>query len=110
MTNPKIEVDIGEILTRLDTKLDKLSEEIKADQKKILEEVNSLKLGQARIEGEIKAIDERLSGQIKALDTKIEQIDKRVANQEFTNRGVLIGLILALLGGAVKLFGWIPNP
>lgn len=110
MTNPKIEVDIGEILTRLDTKLDKLSEEIKADQKKILEEVNNLKLGQARIEGEIKAIDERLSGQIKALDTKIEQIDKRVANQEFTNRGVLIGLILALLGGAVKLFGWIPNP
>ncbi len=110
MTNPTIEIDIAEILT-----------EIKTDQKKLLEEVNGLKLGQAKIEGKIEAIDkklsgqiesvdEKLSGQIKGLDTKVDQLEKRIGNQEFTNRGVLVGLILVILGGAAKLFGWMPNP
>ena len=107
MANPTIEIDIAEILT-----------EIKTDQKKLLEEVNGLKLGQAKIEGkieaidkklsgqiesvdeklsgQIKAVDEKLSGQIKGLDTKVDQLEKRIGNQEFTNRGVLVGLILVL--------------
>ena len=98
MTNPTIETDIAEIL-----------KEIKLDQKKLLEEVSTLKVGQAKLEGKIDALDEKLSGRIDAVDTKVDQLDKRIANQEFTNRGVLIGLILALLGSAVKLFGWMPN-
>jgi hypothetical protein len=106
MSNPVIETNLAEIL-----------QEIRLDQKKMLEEINYIKLGQATIEGQIKvvdeklsgqikAVDEKLSGQIKALDTKVEQIDKRVGNQEFTNRGVLVGLILVILGGAAKLFGF----
>jgi hypothetical protein len=43
--NPVIQTDIGEIL-----------KEIKSDQKKLLEEVNAIKLGQAEIKGEIKAL------------------------------------------------------
>jgi hypothetical protein len=31
-------------------------------------------------------------------------------NQEFLSRGVLIGLIVAILGGFAKLFGLIGNP
>ena len=99
MSNIQIESDLKEILTRIDTKLDKLSED-----------VTELKVGQARIEGDIKTTDEKLSGQIKALDTKVEQLDKRVGNQEFTNRGVLIGLIVVILGGAAKFFGMVGNP
>lgn len=106
----QIESDLKEILTRIDNKLDKLSED-----------VTELKIGQARLEGKIEAIDEKLSGQIKtvdeklsgqikALDTKVEQLDKRVGNQEFTNRGVLVGLIIVILGGAAKFFGMIGNP
>ena len=87
MTNPTIEINLGEIL-----------KEIQNDQKKLLEEVNNLKVGQARIEGKIET-----------LDTKVEQLDKRVANQEFLNRGVFIGLLLALLGGVVNFFGWMPK-
>ena len=120
MTNPTIQIEIAEIL-----------QEIKSDQKKLLEEVTLIKLGQAKIEGRIDAVDEKLSGQIKAvdeklsgqikvvdeklsgqiktLDTKVEQLDKRIGNQEFTNRGVLVGLILVILGGAAKFFGLIPN-
>jgi hypothetical protein len=88
MTNPVIQTDIAEILR-----------EIKSDQKKLLEEANDLKLGQAEIKGEIKA-----------LDTKVEQLDKRIGNSELTNRGVLIGLIVVILGGAAKLFGFVSNP
>lgn len=79
MTNPTIEINLGEIL-----------KDIQSDQKKMLEEINNIKLGQAKIEGkieaveeklsgQIKAVDEKLSGQIKTLDTKVEQIDKRVS-------------------------------
>ena len=131
MTNPVIETNIADILL-----------EIKSDQKKILAEVNELKLGQAKLEGaittiderlsgqikstdeklsgqikstdeklsgQIKSTDERLSGQIKALDTKVDQLEKRLSNQEFLNRGVFGGIVLIVLGGAAKLFGWIGN-
>ena len=44
------------------------------------------------------------------LDEKITGIDKRLDNQEFINRGILVGIILALFAGVVKLFGFFPNP
>lgn len=88
MTNPTIQIDIAEIL-----------QEIKTDQKTLLEEVNILKTGQAEIKGEIKS-----------LDIKVEQIDKRVANQEFLNRGIFTGMLLIVIGAISKLFlGWTPN-
>jgi hypothetical protein len=37
-------------------------------------------------------------------------LDKRVGNQEFTNRSILVGLILVILGGAAKIFGMVGNP
>ena len=87
MTNPKIEIDIAEVL-----------KDLQSGQREILKEISALKVSL-----------EEVKGDIKVLDTSVKELDKRVANQEFTNRGVLIGLILALLGGAVKIFGWIPN-
>ena len=88
MTNSTIETDLAEIL-----------KEIKSDQKAILKEISDVKVELAEVKGDIKS-----------LDTKVEQLDKRIANQEFTpirgqaNRGVLVGLILVMLGGLVKLF------
>jgi uncharacterized protein (DUF849 family) len=87
MNNPTIQTDIAEIL-----------KDLQNGQKVLLEKLNKLEIGQAEIKGEIKA-----------LDTKVEQLDKRLANQEFLNRGVFIGLLLALLGGIVNFFGWIPK-
>jgi len=46
--------------------------------------LTKLELGQA----EIKALDERLS-------TKIDGLTARVAYQEFTNRGILIAIVVA---------------
>jgi predicted nucleic acid-binding Zn-ribbon protein len=83
MTNPIIEIDLAEIL-----------KDLQSGQKEILKEISNVKVSQ-----------EAMKGDIKVLDTSIKELDKRIANQEFTNRGILIGLILALLGGAAKLFG-----
>ena len=36
-------------------------------------------------------------------------LEKRLDNQEFVSRGVLIVLIVAILGGLAKLFGLVGN-
>ncbi|MDJ0691412.1 MAG: hypothetical protein QNJ41_23270 [Xenococcaceae cyanobacterium MO_188.B32] len=117
----QIESDLKEILVRIDNKLDKLSEdvtelkvgltEVKGNIKAVDEKLSGqIKTVDEKLSGQIKAVDEKLSGQIKALDTKVDQLDKRVSNQEFTNRGVLVGLIIVILGGAAKFFGIVGNP
>jgi chromosome segregation ATPase len=69
-----------------------------------------LEVGQAELSGDIKALDERLSGEIKALDerlsgdiktlsAKVDGLGKRLDNQEFLNRGVVV----AVLAGASHL-------
>ena len=83
MNNPIIETDLAEIL-----------KEIRVDQKKLLEEVNNLKIGQSEIKGKIKA-----------LDVKTEQLNTRVSNVEFAVRGVLIGLLVVIFGG-LAMFLW----
>lgn len=87
MENPTIQTDIADIL-----------KDLQKGQKEILKEVSDIKISL-----------ETVKGNIKALDTKVEQIDKRVANQEFLNRGIFIGLVLALLGGILNIFSWLPK-
>lgn len=83
-----IEQDLKEILAKIDQKLDSL-------QKDIVE----LKVGQTEIKGEIKT-----------LNGKIHELDERMKNLGFISRGILVGLILAILGGLAKLFGFVSNP
>ena len=83
-----IEQDLKEILGKIDQKLDGLQKDIV-----------DLKIGQTEIKGEIKTLSERING-----------IDERVKNQDFISRGILVGLILAILGGLAKLFGFAGNP
>jgi hypothetical protein len=84
-----IEFDLKEILTRLETKVDKISED-----------VSDIKTNLVRVEAELK-------GEIWVLDEKIDGIVKWVDTQEFINRGVVIGLVLAILGGFAKIFGFV---
>ncbi len=83
-----IEQDLKEILGKIDQKLDGLQKDIV-----------DLKIGQTEIKGEIKTLSERING-----------VDERVKNQDFISRGILVGLILAILGGLAKLFGFVGNP
>jgi septation ring formation regulator EzrA len=47
-------------------------------------------------------------GEVKVLDQKTDAIEKRLDNQEFINRGVLVAVIVTFIGGAAKFFGWLP--
>lgn len=86
---------------------EKLSGQVNALDEKLSGQVNAL---DKKLSGQVNALDEKLSGQISTLDEKVIGIHKRLDNQEFINRGVLVGVILALFAGVVKLFGFFPNP
>jgi phosphoribosylcarboxyaminoimidazole (NCAIR) mutase len=83
MSNTPIQIstDLGKILERIENKLENLQKD-----------VTDIKVGQARLE------------------EKVEGLAKRIDNQEFVSRGILIGLIVAIAGGAAKLFGFVDNP
>jgi uncharacterized protein (DUF849 family) len=83
-----IETDLKDILTKIDNRLDRMENDL-----------TEIKINQAETRGEIKVLDEKITG-----------IGKRLENQEFIGRSIFVGVILALLAGAVKLFGFPPNP
>lgn len=92
MANETVTYSLEAVLTRIESKIDKIDERL-----------TKVEIGQSEIRGDIKVLDERLTTEIKGLTT-------RVAYQEFTNRGIFIALVVAILGGAAKLFGFFPNP
>ncbi|MGL5035992.1 MAG: DUF4164 domain-containing protein, partial [Microcystaceae cyanobacterium] len=113
-TTPKttIAYSLEDILERIENKMDARFEKIDRQFERIENKMDSqfaevnqrltkLEVGQAELSGEIKAVDERLSGDIKALDQrlsgniktlseKVDGLGKRLDNQEFLNRGVVV--------------------
>ncbi|MGB5594310.1 MAG: hypothetical protein WBM32_07765 [Crocosphaera sp.] len=84
---------LEEILQDINSKLDKMDEKFEAKFEKI--------------ETKLDKIEERLTklevgqGEMK---TELKGINKRLDSQEFINRSVAIGVIVALVTGVVKLF------
>lgn len=78
---------LEEVLSQINQKLDNLQKD-----------VTDIKVGQARLEAKLEGVEQKL-------EAKIDGLSKRLDFQEFVNRGVIIGLILALLGGLAKLLG-----
>ncbi|GCL47241.1 hypothetical protein NIES3806_34720 [Microcystis aeruginosa NIES-3806] len=103
MANDTVTYSLEAVLTRIEGKIDSLQRDVNQKFDKIDERLTKVEIGQSEIRGDIKALDERLTTEIKGLTT-------RVAYQEFTNRGIFIALVVAILGGAAKLFGFFPNP
>ena len=84
----------------LEEVLKELKQEIKAVNSKLdtmQKDITDLKVGQVRLE-------EKLTGDIKSLDTEVRGINKRLDSQEFLNRSVAVGFILAFVSGVIKLF------
>jgi len=77
----------------VDKKFDNVQDKFEELQKEIVE----IKIGQVRLENELK-------GEIKNLETEVKGIGKRLDTQEFINRSVVVGFVLALVAGTVKLF------
>ncbi|MGL5034445.1 MAG: DUF4164 domain-containing protein [Microcystaceae cyanobacterium] len=122
-TSPKttISYTLEDILDRLEQKIDRQFAEVnqKIDKQSVevdkqFAEVNqkidkqSAEVNQRLSKLEIGLVE--LSGEIKILDEKFNSVGKRIDNQEFLNRGILGALIVALIAGAAKLFGWLPTP
>jgi archaellum component FlaC len=109
-----VEIDLAKILERIEQKVDNLTIEVvtvKGDIKTLDERLSGqIKTLDERLSGQIKTLDERLSGQIKALDEKVDGLSKRIDSVDFINRGVFIALIIAILGGFAKIFGFIGQP
>ena len=103
MSNETVTYSLEAVLTRIEGKIDNLQRDVTQKFDKIDERLTKLEIGQAELKAELK-------GDIKVLDEKIEGLTVRVGYQEFTNRGILIALVVAVLGGAAKLFGFFPNP
>ena len=116
-----IEVELKEILGQIDRKLDCIQKdvtdlkleltEVKSDIKRLDDKIDSLeKRLDDKIDSLEKRLDERIDSLEKRLDDKIDGLSKRMENQEFVSRGILVALIVAILGGLAKLFGWVGNP
>ncbi|MCA2667457.1 MAG: DUF4164 domain-containing protein [Microcystis sp. M114S2] len=84
MSNETVTYSLETVLKEIKDSIKEVNH--KAD--KIDQRLTKLEIGQAELKGEIKALDERLS-------TKIDGLTARVAYQEFTNRGILIALVVA---------------
>jgi predicted nuclease with TOPRIM domain len=103
--NQKMDRQFAEVNQKMDRQFAEVNKQFaevnqKMDRQfvEVNQKLNKLEIGQVELSGEIKTLDEKVSG-----------IDKRLDNQEFINRGVLVALIVALIGGAAKLFGWLPT-
>ncbi|GCA84463.1 hypothetical protein MiHa_02435 [Microcystis aeruginosa NIES-2522] len=95
----RIDEKIDSLEKRIDEKIDSLENRIDERFDKVEDRLTKVEIGQAELKGDIKALDKKING-----------LTARVAYQEFTNRGILIALVVAILGGAAKLFGFFPNP
>jgi len=98
--NQKIDTlqkDVNQKIDSLETRMDERFD-------KVEDRLTKVEIGQAELKGELK-------GNIKVLDEKIEGLTVRVGYQEFTNRGILIALVVAVLGGALNflVFSLIPK-
>ena len=103
MSNETVTYSLEAVLTRIESKIDSLEKRMDERFDKVEDRLTKVEIGQAELKAELK-------GDIKVLDEKIEGLTTRVGYQEFTNRGILIALVVAVLGGAAKHFGFFPNP
>jgi septal ring factor EnvC (AmiA/AmiB activator) len=99
--NQKMDRQFAEVNQKMDRQFAEVNQKFTEVNKKLETmdgRLNKLEIGQAELSGEIKTLEEKVSG-----------IDKRLDNQEFINRGVLVAVIIALISGVVKLFGFFPS-
>lgn len=90
MSNTPIQIttDLTKVLERIEQNLVDFRKESNQKLERIDERLTKLEVGQVRLEAELK-------GDIKVLDEKLSGFGKRLENQEFVNRGILVALVVA---------------
>jgi len=97
--NQKIDKQSAEVNQKIDRQFAEVNQKMDKQSAEVNQRLSKLEVGLVE-----------LSGKIKILDEKFNSVGKRIDNQEFLNRGILGALIVALIAGAAKLFGWLPTP
>ncbi|MGK7877959.1 MAG: hypothetical protein AB4426_33020 [Xenococcaceae cyanobacterium] len=95
---------LEEVLGQINHKLDRIDEKFETKLDTLQQDVTEIKIGQAKLEGEIKRLEIELKGEIKTLEAEVKGIGKRLDTQEFINRSVVVGFVLAVGAGMFKLF------
>ncbi|MDJ0659733.1 MAG: DUF4164 family protein [Crocosphaera sp.] len=105
-----VKYSLEDILKKIDDKLDRMEEasnqrfeklesKLESNQKDVNQKLDTLQ----------KDVTDLKVGQAK-LEEKVDGLGKRLDYQEFINRGVIIGLLAAVLGSLAKMLGLIGNP
>ncbi len=113
MNNPKIEVDLAELLNKLDSKLDtsltKLDNKIDKYQNEIKEEFKATNARLEKIDGKVDNIDKRLAIVETNQGNMKEQISK-IENTQKNQIWALIGLLgTAVLSTLAKVLFFMPK-
>ena len=97
------EIKIGQ--TRLEGEVKTFETELKGDIKTFETAIEGeFRTLETELKGRIDRLESELKGEIKALETEVKGIGKRLDTQEFINRSVVVGFVLAISAGVVKLF------
>ncbi|UKO99206.1 hypothetical protein [Nostoc sp. UHCC 0870] len=91
----------AELTGRIDKQDAQLTGRIDKLESEVTGSIDKLESGMT---GSIDKLESELKGEIKALETEVKGIGKRLDTQEFINRSVVVGFVLALTAGAIKLF------
>ncbi len=100
----KFESRLDEMDRKFESKFSELDKKFESKFDSLQTEVKELKKEITDFKAENGVSIESLKGNINALDVEVKGINKRLDSQEFINRSVAIGFILAFLTGVVKLF------
>lgn len=107
----QVTYSIEDVLARLEQKIDKRFDEVnhkfeETNQRfdALQKDITSIQVEIANVRGDIKALDEKFIGEIKTLNAKVDGLSKRMDNQEFTSRSLIVGLVLAIAAAVIKLF------
>jgi uncharacterized protein YaaN involved in tellurite resistance len=101
----EIKIDLVCLESELRGDIKSLESQIKGDMKSLETQLQGdMKSLETQLQGDIKSLEARLQGDIKNLETEVKGIGKRLDTQEFINRSVVVGFVLALAAGTIKLF------
>jgi len=88
--NQKMDKQFAEVNQKMDKQFAEVNQKMDKQFAEVNQKLNKLEVNQVE------------------LSTKVSGIDKRLDNQEFINRSVLVAVILALVGAAARFFGLLP--
>ena len=101
-----LEAKLESRFEKIDSKFEALETKLESRFEKLETKLDRVSVDVADVKTNLVRVEATFKGEIEVLSKDIQGTNKRLDGQEFINRGVAIGLLVALLGGLAKLFGF----